>query len=158
VLYEMLTGELPFRGSKGMMLMQVLQEEPRPPRRLNDKIPRDLETICLKALAKAPAQRFATARALAEDLRRWLAGEPIRARRASVWERTWRWARRRPAVAALLAVSGVAALAVVGAGVAWLYSARLETALERANFHQYFHHIVRAYADWRDGDLTHMEA
>src|SRR5262249_7217408 len=59
VLYELLCGELPFRGSKRMMLDQVQWEEPRPPRRLNDKIPRDLETICLKAMAKAPAQRYA---------------------------------------------------------------------------------------------------
>src|SRR5438477_5184853 len=100
ILYEMLTGERPFRGTRRMMLLQVLQEEPRPPRRLNDKIPRDLETICLKALAKAPAQRYATARALAEDLRRWLAGEPIQARPISAWERAWRWARQRPAAAA----------------------------------------------------------
>src|SRR5262249_14326542 len=72
ILYELLTGELPFRGSKTMLLWQVLREEPRPPRGLNEKIPRDLETICLKALAKAPEQRYSTARELADDLRRWL--------------------------------------------------------------------------------------
>ena len=57
VLYELLTGELPFRGQTRMLLLQVLQDEPRPPRRLNDRIPRDLETICLKAIAKEPARR-----------------------------------------------------------------------------------------------------
>jgi serine/threonine protein kinase len=80
VLYELLCGELPFRGSKQMMMHQVLHDEPRPPRRLNDKIPRDLETICLKCLHKEPGKRYATARSLADDLRHWLKGEPILAR------------------------------------------------------------------------------
>jgi len=77
VLYELLAGEIPFRGSKVMMIHQVLREEPRSPRRINDKIPRDQETICLKAMSKTPARRYASARDLADDLRRWLAGEPI---------------------------------------------------------------------------------
>jgi serine/threonine protein kinase len=101
VLYQLLTGELPFRGTQQILLMQVLQDEPRPPRRLNDKIPRDLETICLKAMGKEPGRRYATARELADDLRRWLKGEAIRARPASAWEKAWNWARRRPAAAAL---------------------------------------------------------
>jgi serine/threonine protein kinase len=70
VLYELLTGERPFRGNRQMLLLQVLHDEPRPPRQLNDKIPRDLETVCLKALAKSPTRRYATAQELAEDLRR----------------------------------------------------------------------------------------
>jgi serine/threonine protein kinase len=82
ILYELLCGELPYRGTKQLILHQVLHEFPRPPRRLNDKIPRDLETVCLKALAKEPHQRYATARALADDLRRWLAGQPVLARPA----------------------------------------------------------------------------
>jgi serine/threonine protein kinase len=102
ILYELLCGELPFRGSKMMMLDQVLHEEPRPPRRLNDKIPRDLETICLKAMSKAPAQRYATAREMADDLRRFLKGEPIRARPINFVARSWRWCHRHPAAAALL--------------------------------------------------------
>ena len=80
ILYELLTGELPFRGQTRMLLVQVIQDEPRPPRRLNDQIPRDLETICLKAMAKEPARRYATARELADDLRRFLKGEPVQAR------------------------------------------------------------------------------
>src|SRR5262245_29237447 len=72
IFYELLTGELPFRGQTRMLLVQVMQDEPRPPRRLNDSIPRDLETICLKALAKESGRRYPTAQALAEDLRRWL--------------------------------------------------------------------------------------
>jgi tRNA A-37 threonylcarbamoyl transferase component Bud32 len=72
VLYELLTGELPFRGNTRMLLHQVLNDDPRPPRALNDSIPRDLETICLKAMAKEPGRRYADARGLAEDLRLYL--------------------------------------------------------------------------------------
>jgi serine/threonine protein kinase/WD40 repeat protein len=103
VLYEMLTGELPFRGNQRMLLHQVVHDEPRPPRRLNDRIPRDLETICLKAMAKQPARRYASAGALAEDLRRYLKREPIKARPVGTAERLWRWSRRNPIVAALSA-------------------------------------------------------
>jgi serine/threonine protein kinase len=107
ILYELLCGELPFRGSKMMMLHQVLHEEPRPPRRLNDKIPRDLETICLKCLQKEPGRRYATAAALADDLRHYRAGEPITARPIGRPERAWRWCRRNPGLAGAL---GAAAL------------------------------------------------
>jgi WD40 repeat protein/tRNA A-37 threonylcarbamoyl transferase component Bud32 len=125
VLYQLLTGELPFRGTQRMLLHQVLHDEPRPPRSLNDPIPRDLETVCLKAMAKEPGRRYQTARDFADDLRRWLKGEPIQARPVGAWGRGWRWARRRPAAAALLAVSGVAALALVGLGVGLVYSLEL---------------------------------
>jgi WD40 repeat protein/serine/threonine protein kinase len=112
ILYELLCGELPFRGAKMMLLHQVLHEEPRPPRRLNDKVPRDLETICLKALAKRRDRRYATARELSEDLRRFLNGEPIRARPVGRVERAWRWCNRNPVVAGLAA--SVALLLVAG--------------------------------------------
>src|SRR5262249_9798072 len=80
VLYELLAGELPFRGSKLMILMQVMNDDPQAPRRLNDKVPRDLETICLKCLEKEPNKRYAGAGEVADDLRHWQKGEPIRAR------------------------------------------------------------------------------
>ncbi|HLJ93117.1 MAG TPA: protein kinase, partial [Gemmataceae bacterium] len=103
ILYELLTGELPFRGQTRMLLVQVIQDEPKPPRRLNDKIPRDLETICLKALAKEPSRRYQTASAFADDLKRLLSGEPIQARPVSQVERLWRWSRRNPVIAGLSA-------------------------------------------------------
>src|SRR5262249_28415849 len=102
-LYEALTGEVPFRGVPQMVLRQIVDDEPRLPRRLNDQIPRDLETICLQCLQKERGKRYRHAEALAEDLRRFLAGEPIQARPVRAWERAGKWARRRPAVAALLA-------------------------------------------------------
>jgi tRNA A-37 threonylcarbamoyl transferase component Bud32/thiol-disulfide isomerase/thioredoxin len=128
-LYELLTGELPFRGSRAMMVYQVLHDEPRPPRRINEKVPADLETVCLKCLQKDPARRYATAAELAEDLRRFLDGEPVRARPMGLAERWLRWARRHPsaAAAALLAVTTLAALALIVGG--WRYNARLEAAL-----------------------------
>jgi hypothetical protein len=128
VLYELLAGELPFRGNKRMLLHQVLHDEPRPPRRFNDRIPRDLETICLKAMAKEPGRRYQTAADLAADLRRFLTGEPILARPTGRMQRAWRWAKRRPAMAALLLVSGVAALALVGVAVGFVYNQQLEAA------------------------------
>jgi eukaryotic-like serine/threonine-protein kinase len=133
VLYELITGELPFRGNTRMLLHQVLNDEPRPPRGLNDRVPRDLETICLKAMSKEPSRRYQSARDLGDDLRRLLSGEPIRARPAGRWERGWNWVRRRPAAAALLAVSGVAVLALVGVAVGLVYGSWLRDALADVN-------------------------
>jgi WD40 repeat protein/serine/threonine protein kinase len=114
VLYVLLASELPFRGNTRMLLHQVLHDEPRGPRSLNDTVPRDLETICLKAMAKSPDGRYATARELGEDLRRWLKGEPIHARPSGSAERLWRWARRKPLVASL---SAAVLLLLVGVSV-----------------------------------------
>jgi eukaryotic-like serine/threonine-protein kinase len=111
VFYELLCGELPFRGSRAMVVHQVLNEAPRPPRRLNDKVPRDLETICLKAIAKEPAWRYASACDLALDLRRYLEGRSILARHTGRIEQLWRWCRRNPI---LSIVSGLACAGAVG--------------------------------------------
>jgi hypothetical protein len=132
ILYEMLTGERPFQGKERLLLLQVLEDEPRPPRRLKEDVPRDLETICLRAMAKSPAGRYHQASALAEDLRRFLAGEPILARPEGYAQRFGRWCRRYPlAVCVFLAV-------VFASSAAVLYLSRLsdqfvrQTALESA--------------------------
>jgi serine/threonine protein kinase len=122
VLYEMLTGEPPFRGLTHLVLGQVVHEEPRSLRRLNDTIPRDLETICLHCLQKEAGKRYASASALAEDLRRFLTGEPIQARPTRPWERAAKWAKRRPAIACLAAA--VVLLGALGFGlVTWQWRA-----------------------------------
>jgi len=117
VFYECLTGRPPFRGETDLDTLQmVLEVEPVPPRRLRPNCPRDLETICLKCLHKSPRQRYESAEALADDLGRFIGGEPIRARAAGASEYLVKWVRRRPAVAALLAVlvvSGFCSLATV---------------------------------------------
>jgi hypothetical protein len=114
VLYQLLTGELPFRGTKRMLLHQVVQDEPRRPRSLNDRIPLDLETIALKAMMKEASRRYGTARELSEDLRRWLKGEPIRARPVGRVERAVRWVKRNPGLASASAtVVGVLVAATV---------------------------------------------
>jgi eukaryotic-like serine/threonine-protein kinase len=103
LLYHLLTGRPPFQGASNTeTLDQVRNQDPVPPRRLNSRIPRDLETICLKCLEKALSQRYASADALADDLRLWQEGRPIQARRVSPMGHTWRWCRRHPAVAGLL--------------------------------------------------------
>ena len=99
VLYEMLCGKLPFEGPIATVIANVIQREPDRPRSINPRIPRDLETICLKAMAKKPQDRFADCRQLADDLRRWLDGAPVRARRLGPVERFARWCRRNPALA-----------------------------------------------------------
>jgi tRNA A-37 threonylcarbamoyl transferase component Bud32 len=105
LLYECLTGQVPF-VSAGVIetLNRIRFDEPVSPRRLQRAIPRDLATICLYCLHKEPTRRYASARALADDLRRFLNGEPIMARPTPVWERTWKWCRRHPTGAALVAV------------------------------------------------------
>jgi WD40 repeat protein/serine/threonine protein kinase len=128
-LYELLTLRPAHEAAtRARLIEKVLHEPPAPPRKLDPTVPRDLETVVLKAIAKEPGERYATARALAEDLQNFLAGKPIRARRVGPLERAWRWCRRNPAAAALLAVSGVAMLTLVGLGVALGYQSRLRTA------------------------------
>ena len=126
----------------------------------------------LKAIAKAPKDRYPTAEALGEDLRRFLSDEPIQARRIGPLERAWIWAKRRPAAAALVLVSGVAVIALGVGGTALVYSTQLgislqqteqakeraEAATKEAERHKYFHHIAVAQAEWRDGNTGRAEA
>jgi WD40 repeat protein/serine/threonine protein kinase len=114
ILYEVLTGRPPFVAETVLdILEQVRSHDPLPPGRLRPKLPRDLETICLRCLQKEPGKRYASAGELAEDLHRFLAGRPILARPVGTWERAVKWARRRPAAAALVAVSSLASLLLV---------------------------------------------
>jgi tRNA A-37 threonylcarbamoyl transferase component Bud32 len=132
ILYEMLTGERPFSGKERLLLLQVLEDEPRPPRRLKEDIPREMETICLKAMTKSPAGRYQQAAALAEDLRRCLAGEPILARPEGYVKHFWRWCRRYPlAVCLFLAVVFASSAAMLY--LSWLSDRFVrQTALESA--------------------------
>jgi serine/threonine protein kinase/tetratricopeptide (TPR) repeat protein len=124
-LYELVTGRPPFRAATTLdTVIQVLHADPIPPQRLQSTCPRDLETIILKCLQKAPVKRYASADALADDLRRFLDGEPITARPASAWERTIKWARRRPAVAALAAAVSLALVVLVGVVVGYNFYLR----------------------------------
>jgi WD40 repeat protein len=131
ILYEMLAGRTPFEGDTAIeTVTRLLDEEPLSPSRLRPALPRDLVVICLKCLEKAPNRRYTSAGELAEDLRRWQAGKPIGARAVGPLERAWRWCRRRPLVAALIALSALLAL-VLAATVA-IYDTQLQDALARA--------------------------
>lgn len=103
VLFQLLTGELPFRGNARMLMHQIIHDEPPSPRKLNASVPKDLETITLKCLEKEPSKRYQTARDLSQESRRFLAGEPIQARPVSRTERTVRWCRRHPQLFAMAA-------------------------------------------------------
>lgn len=128
VLYELLTGRPPFRGENTTAtLRQVASDDPVPPARLNPRVPRDLQTICLKCLTKEPQGRYASAAALADDLRRCKRGEPIKARPVGTVERATRWVRRRPALAGALAAGVLLALALL-VTVIWWYGQRMALA------------------------------
>ena len=134
MLYECLTGRPPFDGTDAMdIVLQVLSDEPLRPRQLQSTLPRDLETICLKCLEKSPRRRYASALALAEDLERWLNGEPIKARPAGITERIWKWTRRRPwqatalAAGVLLLIGSVTAAVLLDARARQIAKAKQET-------------------------------
>jgi WD40 repeat protein len=130
-LYELATLKPAFAAmDRAQLIEHVLHDEPPQPRKLDPRLPRDLETIILKAIAKEPRARYAAAAEMAEDLRRFLADRPILARRSMMWERTWRWCRRNPLVAGLIAaVTVLIVVAAAGSGVAAL---RLNAALRRS--------------------------
>ena len=131
MLYELLTGRPPFRGATAMAtLHDVLEAEPVAPRKLKADIPPDLETICLKCLEKSPAARYPTARALAEELDRFLKGEPIQARPAGAVRKVVSWARRHPGV---LAAVAALVMVVLAFGVFYLFEENAFLRAQQAN-------------------------
>jgi hypothetical protein len=113
ILYELLTGRRPFEGRLEVLIHRILTEDPKPPREHNKHIPRDLENICLRAIAKSPKARYATAQDFADDLDRFLRGEPVQARRPNLAERAWRKARRYWPAASLALAASVAAVGLI---------------------------------------------
>jgi WD40 repeat protein len=146
ILYELLTSRPPFCGETvADTLQQVLSVEPVPPRRLQPTVPRDLDTICLKCLEKEPRRRYASAADLAEDLRRFQANEPVRARPGGPWRAVCKWARRKPAAAALVLVSVVAAIGLASGGL-W-YQVQLEQSLRDVGYARDQADVARGIAD-----------
>jgi serine/threonine protein kinase len=126
IMFHLVTGELPFRGNARMIMHQVINEPAPSPRRFNGNIPKDLETITLKCMEKYPTRRYQTARDVKAELSRYLSGEPIQARPVGRPGRLWRWAKRKPAVAALSFATALLLiiLAIGGATVALRQTAR----------------------------------
>jgi WD40 repeat protein/tRNA A-37 threonylcarbamoyl transferase component Bud32 len=180
ILYALLVGRPPFQSANVMdTLKQVVEREPVSPRQLNPAISRDLETICLKCLEKSVARRYSSAGELADELRRFLAGEPIRARRVSRATRCWKWCRRNPVVAALTIACCLAVIAgSIGVTTQWLRATkeageksraltleraartnaekqtrRAEDAELDARHHLYAAHMKLAQTAWRDDNL-----
>ena len=135
ILYALLAGKAPFGGESLIETLEAVRSRPpEPPSRLNAKVPRDLETICLKCLEKDPRRRYSSAQALFDDLRAWLDSRPISARRVGMAERAWLWCKRRPAVAALAAAVLLATVGGTAAVIA--VQARANTELRAANLRE----------------------
>jgi eukaryotic-like serine/threonine-protein kinase len=131
ILYECLTGRPPFRAETALeTVRQVTSQEPVTPSRLNDKVPRDLDAVCLKCLEKDPRRRYPSAATLAEDLRRFLSGRPTVARPAGRLERGWRWCRRNPRETGLIGLSLVVAV-LAGGGTWWVDRQRVASRAEQ---------------------------
>ena len=166
MLYEMLTGERPFQGNRRMLLLQVVEVDPRSPRALIADIPSDLETICLKALSKSKSRRYQSAAEMSGDLRRFLDGRPIKARRMGVPESLWRWCRKYPVAASLLIA--VPLVSVGGfAYLSWLsthfvHSTALESTRMEANMlediNEYYSEDVIGRLDRNQIPVTHQYA
>jgi WD40 repeat protein/serine/threonine protein kinase len=176
ILYELLTGRPPFKGDSDLdTLLQLQAEEPVPPTCLRPKLPRDLETICLKCLQKESRRRFGSAAELADDLQHFLKGEPIQARPITSTERLWRWCRRNPLPSGLVAVTvGLLVLVAVvaSAGYVQTKSALKREALaardadsqrqvvieerDAAQLHLYYANMHLAQQAWKEGEIGQL--
>ncbi len=158
VLYELLCGRLPFTGGVGEVLRKVQTEDPPAPRKLVPRLHRDLETVCLKAMARDPRRRYASAEELAEDLERWGAGEAIRARREGIAGKLWRKVRRNP-VAAFSILAAVVAAGVVVVALSWAGEDREQASRQRhlADLSSRFEAGLKAEA-WSADHLRAMDA
>ncbi|MBI1841658.1 MAG: serine/threonine protein kinase [Verrucomicrobia bacterium] len=155
LLYELLTGRPPFLGATAMeVLMQVRDQAPIPPQQLNPELDRDLSTLCLKCLEKNPNSRYSSAEALVDDLDRWLRGEPIRARPATMTEKVIKWARRNPAVAALTV--GMNLIAWTGIlGISWQWH-RASAEANQARLNAYAADMNLASKALDEANLDHV--
>ncbi len=178
-LYELLTLRPAFESAtRAKLIDQVIHDQPPAPRKHDPRVPRDLETIVMKAIAKEPGERYPTAEVLSGDLENFVADRPIVARRSGPAERAWRWCRRNPAAAGLLAANAVAALALVGIAVGWIENSRVraserqavnaqhaeeqecakaEAAAESERRLGYFHGIVLAEREWASNNVRCAE-
>ena len=166
VLYTLLTGQPPFQGETILEILgQISGQEPKPPRRINQRVDRDLESICLKCLEKEPARRYSCAGELLEDLQSWQFGRPIRARRTTHMAKAWRWCKRYPVVSGLLATIFL----LLTTGIVWLSINNAEIRLAReqtvqeqettdqqrqiAEYSLYVADIQLAQRAWDDGQV-----
>ena len=158
ILFELLTGELPFRGNARMLLHQVLNDAAPSPRKLNSRIPKDLETICLKCLEKEPDKRYGTAQEVADELHRTLSGQAIRARPITRTDRAVRWCRRNPLPATLVLVLVAVA---IGGPILAITQTRLrlsaDRATVRANEERYVSDMNLAAQAWNAGDVRRTQ-
>ncbi len=159
ILYQLLTGRRPFTGASwGDLLEQIKKDEPLSPRVLVRNLARDLETICLKCLRKEPEKRYQSAHDLADDLRRFQAGEPILARPVGRIEKGWRWCRRNKMVAALTAGITVAAVSALLASIGYLWQARKANRSAQEAEIRKWHSTLGDYETQADAVLTRIRA
>jgi hypothetical protein len=159
ILYELLTGRPPFRGeTPSETILQVIHQEPVPPARLNPKVPRDLETVCLKCLRKEPPSRYASAQELAEDLRRYLLGQAIKAKPVGRLERVGKWVRRNPAIASLSAAAVLMLLAGTVVSLLFAFEARRQQGLATDRAGELERQAIALEATTRDAEAKKAEA
>jgi WD40 repeat protein/serine/threonine protein kinase len=156
ILYCLLTGRPPFQAaSPTETLIQVLQKEPVSPRLLNPKVPRDLETICLKCLEKDAQKRYPSAAQLTDELQRFLNGEPIQARPISTPARAWRWCRRNPSISSLIGIAAMLLLVVTI--VSSLGYVRVRQERNNTNRHLYLAHMHQAHGAWQAAEINNVQ-